>query len=74
MTIYLSYQVSVDRRETTTGMNPVAEETVADYLISPFFSVANVSHKQNVSLSEGPFKKCSSLTHVTYHITDLTVF
>jgi hypothetical protein len=29
--------VSVDRRETTTGMNPVAEETAAHYLISPFF-------------------------------------
>jgi hypothetical protein len=30
---YLPYEVSVDRRETTTGMNPVAEKTVAYYLI-----------------------------------------
>jgi len=39
-----------------------------------FFLVVNLSHKQNVSLYEGPCKKCSSLTHVTYHITDFTVF
>jgi len=52
----LPYQVSVDKRETTSGMNPVAEESVADYLITPFlFSVVNLSHKQNVSLYEGPF-------------------
>ena len=34
---HLFSMVSVDMIETTIGMNPVAEETVAQYLISPFF-------------------------------------